>query len=95
MALFHTRKTNSSTLVHPLPLPPLLQCWTRVHAISPEFQRILRGITVLFENSILKTLKINAITQVSQGILSTIVDMPINFTLRLTQGKLKHFACSE
>ena len=36
-------------------------------------QHILKRITVLFENSNLKTLKINAITQVSQGILSTIV----------------------
>ena len=60
VALFHTRQTNSSTLVEPLPLPPpLLQCWTGVHAISPEFQHciggleggkqcILKRITVLF-----------------------------------------------
>ena len=82
MALFRTRQTNSSTLVHPLPLSPLLQCWSRVQAISPKFQHciggggrqhILKRITVLFENSILKAPKINAITQVSQGILSTIV----------------------
>ena len=83
VALLHTRQTNSSTLVHPLPLSPLLQCWTRVQAISPKFQHciggrggrqhILKRITVLFENSILKTPKMNAITQVSQGILSTIV----------------------
>ena len=49
---------NSSTLVQPLPHPPPLQCWTRVHAISPEFQqciwggggeqRILKWITLLF-----------------------------------------------
>ena len=26
----------------PLP-PPLLQCWTRVHAISPEFQHCIGG----------------------------------------------------
>ena len=83
MALLHTRQTNSSTLVHLLPLSPLLQCWSRVQAISPKFQHcigggggrqhILKRITVVFENSILKTPKINAITQVSQGILSTIV----------------------
>ena len=42
VALFHTRQTNSSTLVQPLPLP-LLQCWTRVHAISPEFQHCIGG----------------------------------------------------
>ena len=40
---FHTRQTNSSTLVQPLPLPPLLQCWTRVHAISPKFQHCIGG----------------------------------------------------
>ena len=59
-----------------------------VHAISPEFQhcmggrggggkgkqRNLRRKTVLLLNSVLKTQKINAITQVSQGILSTIID---------------------
>ena len=75
---------NSSTLVHPLPPPPPLQCWTCVDAISPELQQCigqgggeathLKGITVLFQNSaVLKTQKITAITQESQGILSTIV----------------------
>ena len=85
VALFHTRQTNSSTLVQPLPLPPspLLQCWTRVHAISPEFQHciggwgrkqcILKRIRVLFWKFRFKNTGINAITQVSQGILSTIV----------------------
>ena len=43
VALFHTRQTVSSTLVHPLPLSPLLQCWTRVQAISPEFQHCIGG----------------------------------------------------
>ena len=32
-------RANSSTLVQPLPL----QCWTRVHAISPEFQHCIVG----------------------------------------------------
>ena len=36
-------------------------------------QRILKRKTVLFQNSVLNTEKISAITQVSQGILSTIV----------------------
>ena len=43
VALLHTRQTNSSTLVHPLPLSPLLQCWTRVQAISPKFQHCIGG----------------------------------------------------
>ena len=90
MALFQTRQTNSHARMHlhlvsPSPPPPHpsphLQCWTRVHVISTEFQHCMGGIkqrnlqriTVLFENSVLKTQKINAITQVSQGILSTIV----------------------
>ena len=30
-------RANSSTLVQPLPL----QCWTRVHAFSPEFQHCI------------------------------------------------------
>ena len=29
--------------VQPLPPPPPLQCWTRVHAISPEFQHCIGG----------------------------------------------------
>ena len=59
VAFFHTRQTNSSTLVQPL--PPILQCWTHVHTISPEFQHciggggkkqcILKWITVLFKNT--------------------------------------------
>ena len=36
-------------------------------------QRIFKRITDLFFNLVFKTQKINAITQVSQGILSTIV----------------------
>ena len=82
--LFFTRaKQIHLHLFSPSP-SPTLQCWTCVHAISPEFrhciggwrgeQRILKPITMLFSNSALKTPKINAITQVSQGILSTIVD---------------------
>ena len=34
-------RANSSTLVQPLPRP--LQCWARVHAISPEFQHCIGG----------------------------------------------------
>ena len=81
------RQTNSHarefmyTWPDPPPSPPPTQCCTRVHVISPEFQHCigvgeqcnLKRITVLFKNSVLKTQKINAITQVSQGILSTIV----------------------
>ena len=81
--LFFTRaKQIHLHLFSPSP-SPTLQCWTCVHAISPEFrhciggwrgeQRILKPITMLFSNSAFKTPKINAITQVSQGILSTIV----------------------
>ena len=65
------------------PPPPPIQCWTRAHAISLEVQhcmgrkggkqRILKRKTVLFLNSVLNTQKISAITQVSQGILSTTV----------------------
>ena len=55
-------RANSSTLGQPsLPPSPHLQCWTRVHVISPEFQhcmggggvkqRNLKRITVLFENT--------------------------------------------
>ena len=84
VAFFHMHQTNSSTLVQPLPLPPLLQCWTRVHAIFPEFQHCIGGWgegathfktdnSAFFKTSVLKVPKINAITQVSQGILSTIV----------------------
>ena len=85
VALFHTRQTNSHARIHRLNLfnPSPLQCWTRVHPISPEFQhcrwgrgggaRIFKRITVLFENSVLKTQTIYAFTQVSQGPLSRIV----------------------
>ena len=46
VALFHTRQTNSHARIHlhlfsPSPIPP--QCWTRVHAISPEFQHCIGG----------------------------------------------------
>ena len=38
------RQTNSFTLVQPPPSPPpLLQCRTRVHAISPELQHCIGG----------------------------------------------------
>ena len=64
----------------PSPPPTMLDTCTRYFSkVSTLYwgrgarQHILKRITVLFENSILKTLKINAITQVSQGILSTIV----------------------
>ena len=80
----------------PPPPPTHLRCWTRVHSISPEFQhciweggggeqRILKRITVLFEN--LKTQKINAITQVSQGILSTIVVKIVQIGLNKSMNK--------
>ena len=59
VALFHTRKTNSSTLVHPLPLPPpsynvghvytlFLQSVNIVLGVGGRKQRILKRITVLF-----------------------------------------------
>ena len=90
---FDTRQTNSQARIHlhlfsPSPPPPL-QCWTSVHAISPEFQHCMGGSGGGKSNAIwdgkqcfcktpfLKTQKINAITQVSQGILSTIVDSTI------------------
>ena len=34
-------RANSSTLGQPLPPAPHLQCWTRVHVISPEFQHCM------------------------------------------------------
>ena len=86
VALFHMRQTNSHAQIHPnLFSPSPLQCWTCVHAISPEFQHciggahILKRITVLFENSVLKTQKIYAFTQVSKGLLSRIVGLLIVF----------------
>ena len=42
---------------------------------------------MLLKNSVFKTQKINAITQVSQGILSTVVAM-------FTKRTLKHLICS-
>ena len=59
---------SRAALAQPLPPPPHpptpLKCWTRLNAISPEFQhciggeggkqRILKRITVLFQNSVLK-----------------------------------------
>ena len=36
-------RANSSTLGQPLPPAPNLQCWTRVHVISPEFQHCIGG----------------------------------------------------
>ena len=69
-------QANSSTLVQPL--PP--QCWTHVHAIFLEFQHCIRGGATRFEvdnraflKLCFKDTEINAITQVSLGILSTIV----------------------
>ena len=63
--------------------PPPLQCWTSVHAISPEFQHCMGGrgggggeaTQFETENSVFVKLRFkNAeFTQVSQGILSTIV----------------------
>ena len=51
-----------------------LQSVNIVLGVGGRKQRILKGITVLFlKNSVLKTPEINAITQVYQGILSTIV----------------------
>ena len=82
-ALFHTRQTNSSTLVQPLPLPPFynvghvyklfLQSFNIVLGGGGRKQRILKRIRVLFLKFRLKNTGNNAITQVSQGILSTIV----------------------
>ena len=61
VALFHTRRTVMRKFIYtcstPPPTLPPLQCWTRVHAISPEFQhciggrgkqRILKRITEFF-----------------------------------------------
>ena len=53
---FFTRAKQIHLHLFSPPPPPLLQCWTREHAISPEFQhciggweqRILKRITVLF-----------------------------------------------
>ena len=83
VALFHTRQTNSSTLVQPLPLPPsynvghvytlFLQSFNIVLGGGGREQRILKRIRVLFLEFRFKNTGINAITQVSQGILSTIV----------------------
>ena len=71
----------------PLPPPPtMLDTCTRYFSrVSTLYwgvrgwkQRILKRITVLFQNSVLKTPKINAITRVSQRILCTIVGFVIN-----------------
>ena len=58
VALFHTRQTNSSTLVQPLPLPPsynigrvftlFLQSVNIVLGVGGRKQRILKRIRVLF-----------------------------------------------
>ena len=88
VALFHKRQTNSDARIHldlfsPPPAP--IQCWTRVHAISPEFQHCIEGgggggqrgthFERIFKLRFTKTLKINASTKLSQGILSApIVD---------------------
>ena len=47
-ALFQTRQTNSHAQIHlhlvsPSPTAPHLQCWTRAHVISPEFQHCIGG----------------------------------------------------
>ena len=83
MALFHTRQTNSSILVQPLSLPPsynvghvytlFVQTFNIVLGGGGRKQRILKRIRVLFLKFRFKNTGINAITQVSQGILSTIV----------------------
>ena len=83
-AFSHAPNKFIYTCSAPPPPPHHPPPYNVVHAISPEFQhcigagrggggRILKRITVLFENSVLKTPKISTITQVSQGILSTIV----------------------
>ena len=41
-AFSHTPNKFIYTCSAPPP-PPLLQCWTRVHAISPEFQHCIGG----------------------------------------------------
>ena len=82
--LFFTRaKQIHLHLFNPSPPPPpynvehvytlFLQSFNIVLGGGRGKQRILKPITMLFSNSALKTPKINAITQVSQGILSTIV----------------------
>ena len=48
VALFQTRQTNSHARIHlhlvsPSPTAPRIQCWTRVHVISPEFQHFMGG----------------------------------------------------
>ena len=83
VALFHTRQTNSSILVQPLSLPPsynvghvytlFVQTFNIVLGGGGRKQRILKRIRVLFLKFRFKNTGINAITQVSQGILSTIV----------------------
>ena len=87
MALFHTRQANSSTLVQPLPLPPSYNVGHVYTLFLQSFnillggggggggrkQRILKRIRVLFLKFRFKNTGINAITQVSQGNLSTIV----------------------
>ena len=88
MALFHTRQTNSSALVQPLPPPPppppynvehvytlFLQSLNIVFGGGGEEATHFKTDNSAFLNSVLRTPKINAITQRSQGILSTIVGL--------------------
>ena len=90
-------RANSSTLVQPLPHPQPIYDVGHVYTLFLQSfnivferggggkQRILKRITVLFEN--LKTQKINAITQVSQGILSTIVVKIVQIGLNKSMNK--------
>ena len=81
-ARIHLHMFSPSSAPPPPPTHPL-QCWTRVRAISPEVQHcmeggkqhILKQKTALFLKFRFKhtEIKINAITQVSQGTLSAIV----------------------
>ena len=85
VALFHTRRRVTpelSTLVQPLPPPPTPP--TMFDTCTQSFNIVLAGggggeathfeaDNRTFLKLLFKTQKINAITQVSQGILSTIV----------------------
>ena len=77
-------RANSSTLGQPLPASPPTYNVGHVYTLFLQSFNIVWGgggkatqfktDNSAFLNSVLKTQKINAITQVSQGILSTIVD---------------------
>ena len=44
VALFQTRQTVTHKFIYTCSAPsPSLQCWTRVHDVSPEFQHCIEG----------------------------------------------------